>query len=119
MPKTILIADTSADTRSFLKKLLADRYPLIIIESPADISAIDIEKHTPSLALIGMNESQDSNGGNVFSDIRKHDAGITVIALGERNSENTAIEAVRLGATGYMIKPLDPHAIISLAGKHA
>ncbi len=118
MPKTILIADTSENTRELLKKTLANRYSLIIVESPLQALNVIMKKHVPSLALVGIDESIDENGDSVFAAIRKHAVDITLIALGERDNEHEAVEAVKAGATGYMIKPLDPHNILSITEKN-
>ncbi|MBF0593707.1 MAG: response regulator [Candidatus Omnitrophica bacterium] len=119
MKGPILIADTDEHFRDSLKKILADQYPLIIVESPLQALKIVGEKRKPSLILMGIDESETDEGDNIFAAIRKQEPDILLIALGDRTAENDAIEAVRLGATGYMIKPLNTSEVLSIAAKHA
>ena len=118
MTKTILIADSCESTRELLKKFLSDRFSLIIVESPALALDIVKEKHVPSLVLMGVDDSLDENDESVFAGVRKIAPDITLIALSERDSEVEAIEAVKAGASGYMIKPLNPTEIISVAERN-
>lgn len=119
MARPILIADTCETTRDLLKKTLTDHYPLIIVESPAQAIKVIREKHVPILVLMGVNESLGKEGENLFAAARESAPDTVIIALGDRTAENTAVEAVRAGATGYMIKPLNPHDITAIADKHA
>ena len=119
MTTPVLIADTDEPTRELLKKTLGNKYPLVIVESPSHALKITSEKRKPRLALIGINQSVNGEGENIFAAIRKQEPEMTVIALGERNTEKETIEAVRMGASGYMIKPLNPHEIISIAEKNS
>ncbi len=117
MSTTILIADTCDTTRELLKRVLANRFTLIIVESPLQALSVMLEKRIPSLVLMGLDESRDKDGHSLFTAIRQQAADITLIALGERHEEIKALEAVNAGASGYMIKPLNPHQILSLAEK--
>jgi len=61
----------------------------------------------------------DDGGINtdIFTDIREKLPKLTVIACGDYKSEEHAVEAVRLGATGYMIKPFKAEEILAMARK--
>ena len=119
MTRPILIADTSEIARDTIKKVLTNRFPLIVIESPGDVCASIDAKHPPSLLLISVEDCIDDTGENIFSTIRRQHPLLTVIAIGERNQETEAVDAVKNGASGYMIKPLNPMELLSLADKNS
>jgi len=117
MTSPILIADTNEATRDQLKKILSNRFPLIVVESPEyALKCID-NKRTPSLILMGVDQSINDKNISTFTLLRKAFPSIHLIALGERNEEPESIEAVRTGASGYMIKPLNTIEVLSLAEK--
>src|SRR5512136_2342202 len=68
--------------------------------SPYDVVYLDIR-------LPGM------DGLQVLKEIRQRDAHLPVILLTAYGSLKTALEALRLGATGYLIKPLDPEVLVA------
>lgn len=117
MAKTILIADSCEQTRDQFKKILANRYPLIILEKPSQSLDILNGKTQTALVFIECVKRSRSKNKSIFTLLREKNKDLTVIALGEKGGETDAVEAVRAGASGYMIKPLDHHEVISIAGK--
>ena len=109
-----LIANTDESTREELKKILAPYVPLMTVESQTHGRKILDQKIKPGIVFMGL-ETDDGMDATIFSDIRDHFPELTVIAVGDAASEDIAIEAVRQGATGYMIKPLDAEEVLALA----
>jgi DNA-binding response OmpR family regulator len=68
--------------------------------SPYDVVYLDIR-------LPGM------DGLQVLKEIRQMDAHLPVILLTAFGSLKTALEALRLGATDYLLKPLDPEVLVA------
>ena len=68
--------------------------------SPYDVVYLDIR-------LPGM------DGLQVLKEIRQRNAHLPVILLTAYGSLTTALEALRLGATDYLIKPLDPEVLVA------
>jgi len=68
--------------------------------SPYDVVYLDIR-------LPGM------DGLQVLKEIRQRDAHLPVILLTAYGSLKTALEALRVGATDYLIKPLDPEVLVA------
>ena len=68
--------------------------------SPYDVVYLDIR-------LPGM------DGLQVLKEIRQRDAHLPVILLTAYGSLSTALEALRLGATDYLLKPLDPEVLVA------
>jgi DNA-binding response OmpR family regulator len=68
--------------------------------SPYDVVYLDIR-------LPGM------DGLQVLKEIRQRNAHMPVILLTAFGSLTTALEALRLGATDYLIKPIDPEVLVA------
>ena len=68
--------------------------------SPYDVVFLDIR-------LPGM------DGLEVLKEIRQKDAHLPVILLTAFGSLKTALEALRLGATDYLLKPVDPEVLVA------
>jgi DNA-binding response OmpR family regulator len=56
----------------------------------------------------------DMDGLQILSEIRNMDNKIPVILLTAHGSMDSALKAMRLGATDYLIKPVNPEQLISL-----
>jgi DNA-binding response OmpR family regulator len=68
--------------------------------SPYDVVYLDIR-------LPGM------DGLQILKEIRQRDTHLPVILLTAFGSLSTAVEALRLGATDYLLKPLDPEVLVA------
>ena len=55
----------------------------------------------------------DANGLTLLPDMRKRFPGMPVVVLTAHDKLDSAVEAVRNGARDYLLKPLDPPAILN------
>jgi DNA-binding NtrC family response regulator len=116
MTSPLLIADTEESTREALKHILANHFSLIVVETQAHALEILSERNDIKLLFLGLHD----DGGistEIFSDVREKLPKLTVIACGDYKSEEHAVEAVRQGATGYMIKPFKAEEVLAMARK--
>lgn len=116
MAHPILIADIEESTREALKLILANHTTLITVESQAHALEILGGKADVSLLFFGLHDQDGINTG-IFSDIREKFPKLTIIAVGDYKAEEHALEAVRQGATGYMIKPFKAEEVMAIAQK--
>jgi DNA-binding NtrC family response regulator len=116
MPSPLLIADTEESTREALKHILADHFPLIVVETQAHALEIISQRKDIKLLFLGLHDEGGINT-DIFSDIREKLPQLTTIACGDYKSEEHAVEAVRSGATGYMIKPFKAEEVLAVARK--
>jgi DNA-binding response OmpR family regulator len=72
----------------------------LLAESSYDLIYLDIR-------LPGM------DGLQILKEIRQRDAKLPVILLTAYGSLQTALEALRLGATDYLLKPVDPEVLLA------
>ncbi|MBF0123109.1 MAG: response regulator [Candidatus Omnitrophica bacterium] len=112
MTHPILIADIEESTREALKLILANHSSLIVVESQAHALEILSRQNNITLVFMGLH-NEDGINTDVFADIHEKLPKLTVIAVGDYKSETHALEAVRQGATGYMIKPFKAEEVIA------
>ena len=112
---SILIASTDEILREDLKQILSPLFPLIIVEDADQCLAAFRQAAPISLALVGT--SLDDPDTPLFEAIHKLAPTITVIAMSDAGDEEDGVDAVRRGATGYIMPPLRKDDILALVGK--
>ncbi len=113
----ILVADDSPVIRAAVTSLLRDAgYEVVAAED--GIEAIQqFYAHPPDLVLLDIKMPKD-NGLKILQQIRTEYPGINVIIVTGYKSVETATEAVRLGASGYIVKPFKSEDILAVTKKN-
>lgn len=70
-------------------------------------------RHRPDVVLLDV-KLPDLSGLELFRELRAVDSRIPIILITGQGTSDTAIEAMRLGAYDYIVKPFDPDEIASL-----
>ena len=111
MSKKILICDDEEGIRESLKLILGDDYDLIVTESPEE--CLDIFKSTDDIGLVLLDIKMPKKSGlDVLKEIKEINPDMkTVIVTGYKSVE-TASEASKLGADGYVVKPFESAEIL-------
>jgi two-component system nitrogen regulation response regulator GlnG len=73
-------------------------------------------EHRPDVVVLDIH-LPDMPGLEAFRRIREIDAKVPVILVTGRGTANTAIEAIKLGAYEYVVKPLDPNELRELISR--
>ena len=116
--KKILICDDEEGSRESLKSILADIYPLILCaDGEQCLDCLANDHQDIGLILLDIKMPKE-NGLKVLEEIRSRYCEINVVIVTGYKSVETATEAVRLGACGYIIKPFKPADILSVAKKN-
>jgi len=107
--RLLIIDDDPFTLRSIADGLRDKRYEVIgEVNGENAIKIIDNE----TFDLVIMDMALDVlNGIELLRRIKKRDEGVKVIIFTECNEVYTAIDALRLGADDYMLKPCDPDEI--------
>ncbi len=117
MSKKVLIVDDEEGIRESLKLILADHYDLILTENGEQcLECIDKAKDI-GLVLIDI-KMPKVNGLEILSQIKKKRPSLKVIVVTGYRSVETASEAVRLGAAGYIVKPFKSEEILEVVEKN-
>ncbi|HOD12130.1 MAG TPA: response regulator [Candidatus Omnitrophota bacterium] len=111
MSKKILVVDDELGVRESLKLILGDHYNLILTEDGAQ--ALDCLKNAPDIGLILMDiKMPEMNGLEVLAEIKKVYPTLPVVMITGYKCVETAAEAVKLGACGYIVKPFKSDEIL-------
>ncbi|KYZ76449.1 two-component system response regulator [Anaerosporomusa subterranea] len=113
MPITILIVDDHALLRQGIKKVLDLESDLSVIGEAADgEEAIKLALQLkPDVVLLDVNMPK-KNGLEVTKELRQLAPHIKIVLLTIHDDENYVIEVVKAGATGYLLKDIEPGMLI-------
>ena len=107
---TLLIVDDEPNVRYSLEKTLKSESLQIVTAGTAG-EAIECVQTTPPDVIILDIRLPDMSGLEAYGQIRAIDARIPVILVTAHAATETAIEAMKLGAFEYLLKPLDLHQL--------
>jgi DNA-binding NtrC family response regulator len=104
--KKILVVDDDHSSRLFLQKLLEkEKYPISLCSD--GVEALEVLSRQSFDLVISDLKMESINGIELLEKIKFTDPEIAVIILTGHASIQTAIEALRLGASDYLIKPIN------------
>ncbi|HEY2251978.1 MAG TPA: sigma-54 dependent transcriptional regulator [Planctomycetaceae bacterium] len=103
---TVLVVDDDRATRHVISQAFENRgLTVLTARSASDGLEIVAEQH-PDVVLLDV-LLPDISGLEAYQNIRRLDPRLPVIFITAGGSSDTAIEAVKIGAFDYLLKPLD------------
>ena len=103
-PKNTLLVDDEAHVRAFMRLLLRELGIEECWEAADGASALHLVKHhKPDLVLLDIN-LPGMSGLQVLGQIKQFNSELPVVMATAQSSMSTVGEAVRLGASGYLLK---------------
>ena len=113
----ILICDDEEGIRESLKLVLGDHYELITVDSGS--MALEILAHSKDIKVMLLDiKMPKMNGLDVLQEIKKKSPHLKIIMVTGYKSVETAAEAARLGASGYIVKPFKSEDILETVKKN-
>jgi len=113
----ILLCDDEEGIRESLKLILSDHYNLVITTGGAE--AIETLKHDKNIGLMMLDiKMPQVNGLDVLKQVKDVRPDLPVIMVTGYKSVETASEASRLGACGYIVKPFESAEILKTVEKN-
>ena len=108
----ILVVDDHSDSREFLTEyiLKPNGYRCIVAKDGAHGLRVALEER-PDLIIMDLRMPKMS-GLEVLAALRKRAINIPVILMTFHGSEETAVQAFRLGVRDYVVKPYDPEEML-------
>lgn len=107
----ILICDDEEGVRESLKLVLGEHYDLIAVESGEQ--ALHTLSHNKDITVALLDIKMPVvHGLDVLSEIKSKHPKVRIIMVTGYKSVETAAEATRLGASGYVIKPFKSEEIL-------
>jgi putative nucleotidyltransferase with HDIG domain len=112
---TVLIVDDEAGPRDALKIILR---PFFNIQSAENATMALNILNTQPIDLIALDQKlPDRQGMDLLQDIKHHHADIEVIIITGYGSVKSAMEGIRHGAAGYLLKPFNVTELITLVNQ--
>src|SRR5687767_7389058 len=103
-PKNALIVDDESHVRAFMRLLLREVGIEECWDASDGTSAVQLAQlHKPDLVLLDVN-LPGLNGLHVLAQMKQFDPDLPVVMVTAQTSLSTVNEAVRLGASGYLLK---------------
>ena len=112
---TLLVIDDEAGPRDALKVILRPFFNIQTAESAS--AAIDVLNSQP-IDLITLDQKlPDRQGLDLLQDIKHDHADVEVIIITGYGSLKSAMEGIRHGAAGYLLKPFNVTELLSLVNQ--
>lgn len=112
MKPRILITDDTIFTRTMLKSVLSANGFDEIIEAGDGQEAVDQYKaHKPSVVLMDIT-MPNKDGIAALEEIRAFDPEAKVIMCTAMGQKNMVVEAIRSGATDFIVKPFQTNRVL-------
>ena len=108
--KTLLLIDDDIVSRTRLSRAL-ERKGFDVRATDSLREGVEIARtEQPHYAVIELRLG-DGNGLDIVSELRKWRSDVRIVMLTAYGSIATAVAAIKAGATDYLPKPADPHAV--------
>jgi putative two-component system response regulator len=115
MKPTLLVIDDEAGPRDALRVILRPFFNIETAESAN--AAIDV-LNSQRIDLITLDQKlPDRQGIDLLQEIKHHHAGVEVIIITGYGSLKSAMEGIRHGAAGYLLKPFNVTELLSLVNQ--
>jgi len=113
----VLICDDEEGIRESLKLILSDYYELIVTENGEQ--ALEVLKKAKDVGLVLIDIKMPKvHGLDILKQIKKLNKALSVIVVTGYKSVETAMEASKLGASDYIVKPFKAKEILESVKKH-
>lgn len=115
-PSTILVIDDDRATLSLIEHTFHDSGMTVLTAKTARAGLEIVADRHPDLVILDV-MLPDISGLEAFENIKRLDSRLPVIFITAGGTSDTAIEAVKVGAHDYLLKPLDVEQVRRLVGQ--
>ncbi len=115
----VLVVDDSRTARGIVKSTFEEQGHTVF-EAPDGAAALSMLEVQGSIDLVVLDWVMPvMNGFDCLRAIRKNPAfnNVKIVMCTTESERSQVLDAVRAGANGYVIKPIDPEALVAKAGK--
>lgn len=117
MEKKILLVDDAAFMRMLIKDTLTKNgYTNIIEAADGEIACNVYGSEKPDLVIMDIT-MPNKTGIEALADIKKSDPGAKVVMCSAMGQEAMVVEAIKLGALDFIVKPFKPDRILQTVSK--
>ena len=104
--RTLLLIDDEPHIHFTVGQVFADQPVRVLSAEKSDVALRLVQEEHPEVVLLDIRLGQLS-GLDLFQQLRRVDPKLLVIFITGHGTADTAIEAMKLGAFEYLVKPLD------------
>jgi two-component system response regulator RegA len=112
----LLIVEDDATLRAVLARAMERRGYSVRVAEDAESALGDARAHVPTHAIVDL-RLPGASGLTVVPALRALDGAMRIVVLTGYASIATAVEAIKLGATHYLAKPVDADQIVAAFGE--
>jgi len=112
----VLIIDDDDNLRTSFEKLLIDEGYMVRSAPSAEMGIQAIRKEMPDMVILDM-QMPGMSGIEAFGVIHAMDPKLPVIIMTAYGTTESAIEAIKLGAFDYILKPFDIPSLLMVIGQ--
>ena len=117
MDKKILLVDDAAFMRMMIKDALTKNgYTNILEAADGEQACSTFESENPDLVIMDIT-MPNKTGIEALRDIKAMDSGAKVVMCSAMGQEAMVVEAIKLGALDFIVKPFKPDRILQTVKK--
>ena len=117
MDKKILLVDDAAFMRMMLKSSLAKSgYENILEAADGEIACTVYQEEKPDLVIMDIT-MPNKTGIEALRDIKAMDPNAKIVMCSAMGQEALVVEAIKLGALDFIVKPFKPERILQSVSK--
>lgn len=117
MDKKIMLVDDAAFMRMMIKDTLTKNgYTNIIEASDGEIACTQYAAEKPDLVIMDIT-MPNKTGIEALKDIKASDPAAKVVMCSAMGQESMVVEAIKLGALDFIVKPFKPDRILATVQK--
>jgi DNA-binding NtrC family response regulator len=105
----LLVEDTVSLARTYMEYLKGGTYEVSHVETGKEAYAA-LEREAPAAVLLDL-VLPDADGLDILKNISERGLNTAVVVITAHGSINTAVEAMRLGAFDFLVKPFTPERL--------
>ena len=110
---TVLIVDDEAAPRAALKQILGKDFHILTAENARAALAV-LDEHGVDLVTLDL-KLPDRSGSDLLHDIKRTHAQIEVIMVTAYGSLQSAMDCIRHGAAGFLLKPFNASELLAIS----
>jgi two-component system chemotaxis response regulator CheY len=115
--KTVLIADDTVFMRKMLRDIFEAHEIEVVAEAGNGKEAVELyEKHLPDFVTMDI-AMPEMDGLHALKGIREIDPVAVVIMVSSMGFQEKVIEAIRLGAKNFIVKPFTESKVMEVVNK--
>jgi two-component system nitrogen regulation response regulator NtrX len=118
MALEILIVDDEADIRDLVAGVLEDEGYTARTAADSDAALAALDERRPSLVLLDVwLQGSRLDGLDLLDEIKRRDPTLPVLMISGHGNLDTAVAAIRRGATDFIEKPFEAEHLLLLVGR--